>query len=167
MRIPQFIDIEFADTGEMCFPTAMAWSLEDGSMKTVVIAPDDNWLPDDPESLDVDLRYLEEQGVPLIELVRDLNEDLSDKTVFVDGIDPDEGLVDLIFDALAMPVPFELATIDNLVKRLSAAEIEDWRREVLFTHGLDPQLPESGVYALLMLARDEGIIPEDYQPDDL
>ncbi|BES71790.1 hypothetical protein RE428_28080 [Marinobacter nanhaiticus D15-8W] len=161
MRFPQFLDIEFVDTEELCFPTAIAWSLADGSMKTVVIEPDEAWLPDDPDSVDVDLRYLQEQGVPLLELARELNEDLSDQTIFVDGLDPDEGLVDLLFDAIEMPVPFELATVDHLVKHLSRGELEDWRRELLFTHGLDPQLPESGVFALLMLARDEGLIPED------
>ncbi|WP_148862489.1 hypothetical protein [Marinobacter fonticola] len=167
MRLPQFLDIEFVDSDELCFPTAMAWSLEDGSMKTVVIEPDESWLPDDPDSVDVDLRYLQEQGVPLLELARELNEDLSDKTIFVDGLDPDEGLVELLFEAMDMPVPFELATVDHLVKHLSRPELEDWRRELLFTHGLDPQLPESGVFALLMLAREEGLIPEENQPGEL
>ncbi|WP_111496603.1 MULTISPECIES: hypothetical protein [Marinobacter] len=167
MRLPQFLDIEFVDTEELCFPTAIAWSLADGSMKTVVIEPDDSWLPDEPEMLDVDLRYLQEQGVPLFELARELNEDLADQTVFVDGLDPDEGLVDLLFDAIRQPVPFELATIDNLVKHVELDELEDWRRELLFTHGLEPQLPESGVFALLMLARDGGFIPEGTDTGDL
>eukprot|EP00903_Cladosiphon_okamuranus_P005289 g5287.t1 len=80
----------------------MAWSLEDGRMKTVVIAPSDDWLPEDGDLGDIDLLYLEEQGVPLIELARELHQDLPDQTVFVDGLDPDEILVDLIFTAAAL-----------------------------------------------------------------
>ncbi|TBW54620.1 hypothetical protein EZI54_13230 [Marinobacter halodurans] len=167
MRLPQFLDIEFVESHDACFPTAMAWSLADGAMKTVVIEPDETWLPDDADGLDVDLDYLQEQGVPLLELARELNDDLADQTIFVDGLDPDEGLVDLLFDTLRMPVPFELATVDHLIKHMPYEDLEDWRRELLFTHGLEPQLPESSVFALLMLARDGGLIPEGTDTGDL
>jgi hypothetical protein len=36
----------------------MAWSLEDGRMKVVVIEPDEVWLPEDSDPADVDIRYL-------------------------------------------------------------------------------------------------------------
>ena len=84
MPAPRFLDIEYCQTDDALFPTAMAWSLEDGRMKTVVIAPSDDWLPEDGDLGDVDLLYLEEQGVPLIELARELHQDLPDQTVFVE-----------------------------------------------------------------------------------
>ncbi|SFM20909.1 hypothetical protein [Marinobacter zhejiangensis] len=157
MPIPHFLDIEYCQTDDVLFPTAIAWSLADGRMKTVVIAPDDEWLPDDGHLPDIDLQYLHEQGVPLIELARALHEDLPDQTVYTDGLDPDEILVDRIFSAVDMEAPFELATIDELISGLDSDTLEDRRRELLFSNGLDPQLPENGVYALLMLAQEEGL----------
>lgn len=158
MSIPRFIDIEYCQTDDALFPTAIAWSLSDGRMKTVVIAPDESWLPADMELPDVDLHYLEEQGVPLIELARVLHEDLPDETVFTDGLDPDDVLVDLIFSSVNLEAPFELAPVTDLLTGLDRDTIEDRRRDLMFEQGLDPQLPENGVYALLLLARDEGLI---------
>lgn len=158
MSVPRFMDIEYCQTEDALFPTALAWSLEDGRMKTVVIAPDESWIPDGAELPDVDLFYLEEQGVPLIELARELHQDLPDQTVYVDGLDPDEILVDRIFDAVGMEPPFELAPITELIPQLDSQTIEDRRRSILFEHGLEPQLPENGVYALLMLAQEEHLV---------
>lgn len=156
--IPHFLDIEFFQSDDLFFPTAIAWSLDDGRMKTVVIEPDESWLPLDAELAEEELRYLREQGVPLIELARALHEDLPDKQVYTDGLDPDDTLVDLIFDAVDMPVPFELAPLDDLLPGIDRDTLEDLRRELMFEQGLEPQLPENGVYALLLLARQEGLL---------
>ena len=156
--IPHFLDIEFYQNDELFFPTAMAWSLDDGRMKTVVIDPDESWLPADAELPEEELRYLREQGVPLIELARALHEDLPDQQVYTDGLDPDETLIDLIFDAVGMPVPFELAPLDDLMPGMDRDTLEDHRRNLMFEQGLEPQMPENGVYALLLLARQEGLI---------
>ena len=47
--IPHFLDIEYFHNDDLFFPTAIAWSLADGRMKTVVIEPDESWLPQDAE----------------------------------------------------------------------------------------------------------------------
>ncbi|MFL1484132.1 hypothetical protein [Marinobacter sp. LN3S78] len=165
--IPHFLDIEFYQNDNLFFPTAMAWSLDDGRMKTVVIEPDESWLPVDAELAEEELRYLREQGVPLIELARALHEDLPDQQVYTDGLDPDETLVDLIFDAVDMPVPFEIAPLEDLMPGIDRDTLEDHRRNLMFEQGLEPQLPENGVYALLLLARQEGLIVEpDQGPDE-
>ncbi len=158
MSLPRFLDIEYCQTDDALFPTAMAWSLADGRMKTVVIAPEEAWLPEDGDLGDVDLFYLEEQGVPLIELARELHQDLPDETVYVDGLDPDEVLVDLIFSAVRQEAPFEIAPITELIVNRDRETLEDRRRQLLFDEGLEPQLPENGVYALLLLAREEGYL---------
>lgn len=158
MSQPRFLDIEYCQTDDALFPVAMAWSLADGRMKTVVITPEDSWLPEDGDTGDVDLYYLREQGVPLIELARELHEDLPDETVYVDGLDPDELLVDLIFSAVRQDVPFEIAPISDLITHMDRHELEDRRRQLLFEEGLEPQLPENGVYALLLLAREQGLL---------
>jgi len=153
---PRFLDIEYCQTEDTLFPVAMAWSLENGQMKTVVIAPHDDWIPEDGDLGDFDLLYLEEQGVPLIEIVRELHQDLPDQTVYVDGMDPDEILIDLIFDAVDSEAPFEIVGIELLITSLSREALDDRRRQLLTDEGLQPQLPENGVYALLLIAREEG-----------
>lgn len=156
MPEPRFLDIEYCQTEDAMFPVAMAWSLENGQMKTVVIAPHDDWIPEDGDLGDFDLLYLEEQGVPLIEIVRELHQDLPDQTVYVDGMDPDEILIDLIFDAVDSEAPFEIVGIESLITSLSREALDDRRRKLLTDEGLQPQLPENGVYALLLIAREEG-----------
>nr|WP_241264488.1 hypothetical protein [Marinobacter daepoensis] len=160
VSLPRFLDIEYCQTDDSLFPTAIAWSLADGQMKTVVIAPDESWLPEDGDLGDVDLRHLEEQGVPLLELTRELHEDLPDQTVYVDGLDPDEILIDLIFSAVHQEAPFEIAPIAELIHGLDTDTLEDRRRQLLFEEGLEPQLPENGVYALLLLAKEEGYLED-------
>ncbi len=160
MSIPRFLDIEYCQTDDALFPIAMAWSLADGQMKTVVIAPEDDWLPEDGDLGDIDLLYLEEQGVPLLELVQELHQDLPDQTVYVDGMDPDEVLIDLIFSAVSQDAPFEIAPISELISGLDSDSIEDRRRQLMFDEGLEPQLPENGVYALLMLAQEQGLLAD-------
>lgn len=159
MGLPQFLDIEFAATATGYLPTAMAWSLADGRMKTVVVTPEDDWLPEDPDDHDLDLAYLQEQGAPALDIVQEMSEDLGDTTVFVDGLDPDEAVLEWFFESLGRPLPFEVATVDQLIHHLDSDTLEDWRRELMITHGLEPQLPESGVYALLLLAREAGLVP--------
>lgn len=158
MSVPRFLDIEYCQTEDALFPVAISWSLEDGRMKTVVIAPEDSWIPEDAELGDIDLDYLEEQGVPPIELAHELHQDLPDQTVYVDGLDPDEILVDMIFTAVAMDAPFEIVGMEELFPSMEQEELQDRREQLLFDHGLEPQLPESGVLALLLLAREQGLV---------
>ena len=160
MPLPRFLDIEYCQTDDTLFPTAMSWSLEDGRLKTVVIAPQDSWIPEDGDLGDIDLLYLEETGVPVIELARELHQDLPDQTVFTDGMDPDEILVDLIFTAVSMEAPFEIAPITELITTSDTDSLEDRRRQLLFDEGLEPTQSENGVYALLLLAREEGLLED-------
>ncbi|HCR47676.1 MAG TPA: hypothetical protein DIW16_14755, partial [Marinobacter hydrocarbonoclasticus] len=77
-----------------------------------------------------------------------------------DGLDPDEILVDLIFSAVRQDAPFEIAPISELITGLDSETLEDRRRQLLFDEGLEPQLPENGVYSLLLLAHEEGYLEE-------
>src|SRR5690554_1362119 len=118
VSIPRFLDIEYCQTEDALFPVAIAWSLADGQMKTVELTPEESWLQEDGDLGDIDLLYLEEQGVPLLELVQERHQDLPDQTVYVDGIDPDEILVDLIFSAVSQDAPFEVAPVSELISGL-------------------------------------------------
>src|SRR5690554_6982910 len=92
VSIPRFLDIEYCQTEDALFPVAIAGSLADGQMKTVVITPEESWLPEDGDLGVIDLLYLEEQGVPLLELVEERDEGLPDEHDYVDGLGPDASL---------------------------------------------------------------------------
>lgn len=159
MQLPQFLDIEFTDSGGRLIPVAAAWSLPDGSIKAVVIMPDETWLPDDPEDLSIDLVRLQEHGVPAIDAVQEMTMDLADQTVFTDGIDPDDALVEMLFDAFSQNPNFEVAPIGELIQESSTADLEDHRRQLTQEHNLEPDLPESTVLSLLLLAQEHGHLP--------
>jgi hypothetical protein len=159
MALPQFLDIEFTESEGRLIPVAAAWSLADGRIKAVVIMPDESWLPDDPEDLAIDLVRLQEHGVPAIDAVQEMTMDLADRTVFTDGVDPDDILVELLFSAFNQDPNFETAPMTALITSALAAELDDRRRELCQEHDLEPDLPESTVMSLLLLARDYGELP--------
>lgn len=161
MTLPQFIDIEYCETDSHSYPTAVAWSLADGRIKAVVLSPDDDWLPQLAEDPSVDLRWLYETGVPVLEVIREMEHDLADRTVYSDGLDPDEALVDTLYQTINQDTPFEVAPISELLSDESAADLEEERRRILYENQLDATQAENGVYALLLLARDKGLIDEE------
>lgn len=160
MQLPQFIDIEYTESGNRLIPIAAAWSLADGSIKSVVIMPDESWLPDDPEDVAIDLGPLQRHGVPAIDALQEMTLDLADQTVYTDGVDPDDLLVEMLFDAFDQDPNFEVLPVVNLITSASTAELDDRRQELSQEHDLEPYLPESTVMALLLLAREYGEIPE-------
>lgn len=160
MNIPLFLDVEYCQTASHFFPTGVAWSLPDGRIKTTLIIPDDDWLPELAEDPDVDLQLLYEQGAPALEVVREMNEDLADQEVYCDGLDHKEALIDLLFSTVHDQPAFQVASIQNLVPGLDIHDLEDRTRALMNEYELQPGLPESGVFVLLQIAREEGLIEE-------
>ncbi|MFE8073168.1 hypothetical protein QQM79_19065 [Marinobacteraceae bacterium S3BR75-40.1] len=153
MRLPQFVDIEYLEIENCLIPTGLAWSLDDGRIKYVVLMPDDSWLPEDPDELWVDLDYYAEQGVPALDAIQELAEDAGGSTIFHDALDPDEQLLEKLFETFRQDPPFELAGIAELLKE-DAAVLEQRRQDILNEQGLAPESAESTVYSLLLLARE-------------
>jgi hypothetical protein len=71
----------------------------------------------------------------------------------------------MFFDADGMEQPFEIAPIAELITGLDQSAIEDARQALIFEEGLDPRLPETGVYAMLVLANQAGLL-DPVQPDN-
>ncbi len=66
----------------------------------------------------------------------------------------------IYFEAVKQEAPFEIAPIADLITDLDSDALEDRRRELMFEEGLEPQLPENGVYALLLIARESGLLDD-------
>lgn len=161
MRIPQFLKFEYDDNGPQLFPTAVAWSLSDGRIKYVIIRPEDDWLAEDLDERLLDDEFFREKGVAPVDVLREMNEDLGETTVFSDGLDPDDQLLDFLCEALGIQAGFELAPMTALLHHESFESLNDRYQDIILRETLDASVAENAVYAQLLLAREEGLTDPD------
>ncbi len=153
MDFPSFIDIEFSSPDEGGFPTAITWSLPNGQIKSVLLIPDDEWEPWDHADSHIDLQFLFDQGVSGPDLIRELNTDLDGKTVFIDGLDEDEQLLELLYETYHNELSFEVASITQLFTSHSLEELLAHRNQLASENQLDLDSIEDCVRALLHLSK--------------
>jgi len=151
MKLPVFVDIETSHSDEGGYPTAIAWSLSDGSIKSVQIIPDDEWDPWDNAGADVDVQHLMDQGESGPEIIRELNQDLCGQTVFVDGLDDDEHLLEYLFDTYSNAPDFELASLSQLMPGVDIEDLLTMRQQIASEHQLDIGLLDDNIRAMLFL----------------
>jgi len=152
MTHPLFIDINASHADDNAFPTSIAWSLPDGTIKSVIISPDSDWDPWDNASPDVDIQHLLDQGVSGPDVIREMNEDLDGQTVFVDGLDEDELLLELLFETYDNTFGFELATISKLNSQYTFEELLLIRSQIADEYQFNLDLAEENIQALLHLS---------------
>ena len=153
-NFPLFIDIEASTPDENGFATSISWSLPDGQLKSVLIIPDDEWDPWENASPDIDLQHLFDQGVSGPDVIRELNEDLDGQTVYVDGLDEDELLLEKLFDTFEQSIGFEIATVSELFTKHHIEDILALRNDIAREYQLDPDSIEDKVRAFIFLVND-------------
>ena len=153
-QLPIFLDIDVSTPDENGFPTSIAWSLPDGQLKSVFIIPDDEWDPWDNADPDVDLQHLFDHGVSGPDVIRELNEDLDGQTVYVDGLDEDELLLEKLFDTYQQSLGFEIATAQQLITKHNLDTILDLRHVTAREYQLDMESIEDKVRAFIFLVND-------------
>ena len=152
MTHPLFIDINASHADDHAFPTSIAWSLPDGTIKSVIISPDSDWEPWDNASPEIDIQHLLDQGVSGPDVIREINEDLDGQTVFVDGLDEDEQLLELLFETYNNALSFELATISQLHTQYNFEDLLIMRRQIADEYQFNLDLAEENLQALLHLS---------------
>ncbi len=155
---PQFLDIEGSSYDEDSFPVSISWSQTDGQIKTVLIMPDDEWAPHDSALPDESLQHLYDQGVSGIDVIREMNSDLDGATIYIDGIDYDNDLLDKLYDTFDEDPTFEIATLSELYNDDSVEEILDARNQIIQDNNLDNRQAEHNVLAMLILARERELL---------
>jgi hypothetical protein len=153
-NFPLFIDIEASAPHENGFPISISWSLADGQLKSVLITPDDEWDPWDNADPEVDLQHLFDQGVTGPDVIRELNEDLDGKTVYVDGLDEDELLLEKLFDTYQQSFGFEIARVNELFPRHDIEKILSMRNDIARDYQLDPESIEDKIRAFIFMVND-------------
>lgn len=153
MTNPQFLDIESSSPDDDSYPTQISWSLADGSIKTALILPDDSWEPWDNCSPELDVQHLMDHGSTPSDIIRELNDDLSGQTVFVDGLDEDETLIEQLYESALSDPDFELARADELNHQDFESFLQS-RQEKALEYDLDLAQTEDNVRALLFVYHD-------------
>ncbi len=149
-----FLDIIPSSPDDGMYPTEIAWSLEDGQLKSVLILPDDDWEPWDNASYETDVQHLFDHGETPADIVSELNDDLSGHTVFIDGLDDDTKLLELLFESCNQEPDFELAPVTELFLDDKLETILRLRNEVAATRGLDLHQCADTVKSLIFVASE-------------
>ncbi len=150
-RFPVFIDIDASTFDDNGFPIAIAWSLPDGQLKSVLVIPDDEWDPWENADPHIDLQHLFDQGITGADIVRELNEDLDGQTVFIDGLDEDERLLEKLFDTYQQSMGFELAPMSELFREQDLESILAMREDTAREYQLDMELIEEKIKAMIFM----------------
>ncbi len=160
MSLPSFIAIEAAAAEEDSFPVNLAWSLPDGTIKQVLIQPDETWLENDTSLLGVRDLDLTLEAYSPAEVVRELLYDQLDDAYYVTAIHPQEGWLLKLFAAAEQEIGFELSEASGL-----CADAFEWQEAYLDSlqlHSLDSERAEDQVRALL----ETHVLLTGDQPDE-
>lgn len=148
--IPAFIAVETGEDGGL--PLSIAWSLPDGTIKHTLIQPDDDWLDNETVSLgDYSLEELSSIGVSPLDVIRELETDHFNATLYTAGVFDDEAAISRIFDTYGMDPFVELAPAESLYPDLVSGEWARARNEVFSHLGLEPMRPEQEIEVMLHL----------------
>lgn len=154
MQFPLFISIEPNLYEFEAYPIEIAWSLEDGQIKTTLISPEPQWtqwsaLNEDRHG--VTRETLMQQGVSALEVIREFAQDHNQsKSAYFFDLDYES----LWFDRLFAAIDSEPETECLGVNELFDTDPEDMRlmvRDIAQDLGLDTDNPQGRVTALLHL----------------
>lgn len=147
---PGFIAVETGEDNSL--PLAIAWALPDGQVKHTLIQPDDQWLDDELLSLNgYDLDELRHLGVSPLDVLRELENDHFNQTLYTAGIQDDEAALSLMFEDFGVDPFVELACAEILYPDLGPGEWSRARGELFGELGLEPMRPEHEVQVMLYL----------------
>ncbi|MCP5208850.1 MAG: hypothetical protein H7A01_16765 [Hahellaceae bacterium] len=159
MSTPIFADIEASMNDASGFPTAICWSLANGEIKSVLIIPEDEWLEDE-ENIEphVNMRELYNHGVPVLDIIREMNEDLDGKTVYMPGHYFENEWLEKLFAAYNIDPSFEPLPLAELLN-IDQEDVPGQINQIKLDYALDsPHESESNVLAMLYIAREMGLI---------
>lgn len=148
MSFPHIIAFESSSIDHYGFPTAMAWTLDSGLYKSVLLQPDEQWLAtsdEDATPLERPLHELFELGVPLVDLVAELTADFTDDTLYTDDVERAEHLLDTLYETLNLSTEFNIAPIRNLFGPWPHEDIEQVRSQYANRYDLTEHIAEQNV----------------------
>jgi len=131
---PTILDIEASGFGKGSYPIEVGFSLPDKSSHCFLIKPQDDWThwnKGAEEVHGISRSILLEHGRPVKEVAHELNQLLSNHTVFSDGWGYDLSWISLLFEAAGCHMNFRIEALYSLLSQEQLLVWESSRREVL------------------------------------
>ncbi|HBS42270.1 MAG TPA: hypothetical protein DEA26_06295 [Oceanospirillales bacterium] len=145
---PHFIAIDASSREESAFPVAIAWSLENGTIKTALIQPEDDWDDWDYSLEDlhgISQHTLYQLGETPWSVIRELEHDLEQPLLFSHEPDITQILLERLYDACGRELSVETADHSDGIS--DPQRLHDWQLD----HALDHQPCDERVRLMLML----------------
>ncbi|MFC3679531.1 hypothetical protein [Bacterioplanoides pacificum] len=112
MNYPHFLAVDGSSWEDQAHPVAIAWSLADGSIKTTLIQPEDDWQDwdyalEDLHGISQDTLY--QRGETCWSVLRELEHDLEQPHLACDDLQRTEQLLEKLYDACGRDVGVEIS----------------------------------------------------------
>ena len=151
MDTPLFLDIEASSAEPDAFPVAIAWSNGHSDILHCLISPVDDWSDASALQGHLSVDELRMRGESPWDVIKSLNADLADETVYVDGLNEDERWLFKLYDAFNTEPAFNIQPIQALLPDLNNDQLDSYRQEIFHEFGLDIEYPESHVRAMQII----------------
>ncbi len=148
MSFPHIIAFESSHFDEHGFPTAMAWTLQSGLYKAVLIQPDEQWLAtsdEDATPLERPIHELYELGVHLVDLVAELAADFSADTLYTDNPERAEHFLNNLYETINLSNEFEVVSIYDLFGPWPREDIDQVKDQYAARYDLSEHIAEQNV----------------------
>jgi hypothetical protein len=153
--IPQIIDIEASGFGRDSYPIEVGVAMSDGRKFCSLVLPETNWTHWDQQAEDahrVSREVLLTHGKPAREVAKQLNELLSEATVYSDAWVVDKPWLNTLFEAAQVRMDFSISPLELI---LSEKQMQIW-------HETRAKIQEQRQVARHRACNDAGIIQETW-----
>lgn len=169
MHLPVFLAFEVTDE-DQGYPYSVAWSLNNGQYKSVLLKPEDAWLIDWDSGQNAagapPLQDLLDRGETVLDVIKEWAEDFSDGEVFSEDPALAEYCLDMMYDAYDKEVMAEVIPVRELFSDVDPMDLDDQRRWIMDTEGLMAVQAEDTVRTFIHLyAQVHGVEPEIVEDD--
>lgn len=152
MNYPQFLFIDASSYEVESHPIAMAWSLTDGTIKSTMIQPEDDWDDWDTGLEDmhgINQETLQQMGEPGWEVIKEFEFDLENPHFLVQDADRSLDLLDKLYDAFGKEPPVELIPIHQWSSCEDSEQRYQLMEDIRSEMGLSPYRCEDVVRLML------------------
>ena len=152
MNYPQFLVIDASSYEMDAHPIAMAWSLSDGTIKSTLIQPEDDWQDWDPGVEDlhgISQDTLYQLGETGWEVIKEFEFDLENPHLMVADADRTMELLDKLYDAFGKEPPVEMVPLYEWSKLEDSEQRYQQMEDIRAEMGLSPYRCEDEVRLLL------------------
>ncbi len=132
---PHFVAVDASSYEDTAHPVAIAWSLADGTIKTTLIQPEDDWEDwdyalEDIHGINQDTLY--QRGETSWSVIRELENDLEQPFLFCEDTSRTDFLFERLYEACGRDVTLETGHFGDELS--SQRDMNEWLMDTGFQH---------------------------------